>query len=102
MVVFAWDGRGEWRWGIDGWVGRRGDGVVVGRGLLGREVKADSGGLGSVVVVVVVRRARRGRGRREIGGWWESWEEGWSSARFRGVLNLLRDMFVLRDVHGII
>lgn len=102
-MVVGW---GRW-WDVVGWVGRGGDGVAVevGGGLLGREVKADSGGLGSVVVVVIVRRARRGRGRREVGGWWESWEEGWSSARFRGVLNLLRDMVVvleLWDMHGVI
>lgn len=46
-------GRGERRvrrWGLGG------DGmVVVGEVLGGRVVKADSGGLGSVVVVVVVR-----------------------------------------------
>jgi len=87
-------GRGERRvkrWGFGGLGGGRGDGrVVVGGVLVGRVLKADSGGLGSVVVVVVVRWAWSGR--RKVGGRWETWVGGWSSARLKGELSMLRDM----------
>lgn len=53
-------------------------------------LKADSWGDGSVVVVVVVRRARRGR--RNVGGRWEDWDKDWSSIRPRGELIMLRDI----------
>lgn len=64
-------GRGErrdvrWGFGRGGEVEGGGAGVVyVGVCLVGRWLKAASGGFGSVVVVLVVRRERNGR--RKVG-----------------------------------
>lgn len=102
LGVVGWGrgGRRGWRWG-EGWLGGRGgDGVVwVGVSFVGMVLKADSGGLGSIVAVVVVSRARRGG--RTVGGRWVRWEGGWRSSRRRGeMMDMMRYGCVSRRKEG--
>lgn len=93
--------RGERR---ERWGGRCGGGGGGGEGLgvecvgvceVGRWLKDDSGGLGSVVVVLVVMVVRRARrGRRKVGGSVERGLDAWESALPMLRANMLATEFI--------